>query len=174
MKITERDIFNFVFYNDLLSTEKREYIEESGNFSKGIRFYQSLKEAINQNLSVEIKNFISEKIPAYNPIKFKLYPIKDVKSKKKNSNLTLAADSPETNTKMEASTFIDEEKRYLAKLLVSDKSSKIYVFSTNDEQLENYKLIIHPSNKIFEQINNSQPLIVDSPIEVSSIEIQFN
>ena len=173
MEITEKDIFNFVFYTNLLPTEKIKYIEGSTNFSKGIKFYQSLKLLLSQNLTVEIKNLISEKIPAYKSMMHKLYLVKEVNSKRK-SNLTLAADSPKIKSKMTSATFIDDEKQYLIKLHNYENSAKIYVFSTSKEKIENYKIIIHPSNNILEQADNSNPIIIDAPVEVSSMELQFN
>ncbi len=75
---------------------------------------------------------------------------------------------------MTSATFIDEDKHYLIKLHNFENSAKIYVFSTSEEQIKNYKIIIHPSEKIYEQSDNSQPLLVDAPVEASSIELQFN
>ena len=75
---------------------------------------------------------------------------------------------------MTSATFLDEEKRYLIKLHNFKNSAKIYVFSTSEEKLKNFKIIIQPSNKIFEQTDNSKPLLIDESIEVSSIELQFN
>ena len=173
MEITEKDIFNFVFYTNLLPPKKIKYIEGSTNFSKGIKFYQSLKLLLSQNLTVEIKNLISEKIPVYKSMMHKLYLVKEVNSKRK-SNLILVADSPKIKSKMTSATFIDDEKQYLIKLHNYENSAKIYVFSTSKEKIENYKIIIHPSNNILEQADNSNPIIIDAPVEVSSMELQFN
>ncbi len=74
---------------------------------------------------------------------------------------------------MTSATFIDEEKQYLIKLHNYENSAKIYVFSTSEEKIENYKIIIHPSNNIYEQVDNSQPLLIDTEVEATSIELQF-
>ena len=103
-----------------------------------------------------------------------LNPVKEKVRKKKATGLTLAADSPKIKSKLTSATFIDEDKHYLIKLHNFENSAKIYVFSTGEEQIKNYKIIIHPSNKIYEQSDNSKPLLIDAPVEASSIEIQFN
>ncbi len=174
MEITERDIFNFVFFKSSVSSEKIKFIKEKNEFSTGIKFYQALKAAIGKNIPVEVKNKLKEKIPAYNSLIYILNPVKDKVRKKKVTDLILAADSPKIKSKMTSATFIDDEKHYLIKLHNFENSAKIYVFSTNEEQIKNYKIIIRPSNRIYEQTDNSKPLSIDFPIEASSIELQFN
>ena len=174
MNISERDIFNFVFYESLLSPEKIKFIDDSDGFNEVVNFYKNLKSAISQNISTEIKNKLREKIPAYRVSSYKLFPMPDISQKKKPSILTLAADSGKIKSNTTTTTFIDEEKQFLIKLLNFENSAKLFVFSTDDEVIRNFKIIIQPSNLVFEQADNSQPLQIDNPIQAASIELEFN
>ncbi len=174
VEISERDIFNFVFFEDLVSPEKTKFISGTNDFGEIINFYSSLKSALAKNIPLKIKNKIREKIPVYRVLSYKLFPLTNSSLKKKSSGLTLAADSPLIKSKMTNATFIDEEKHFLIKLLNFENSAKIFVFSTDDEIIKNYKIIIQPSNIIFEQTDNSQPILIDSTVEASSIELEFN
>ena len=122
-----------------------------------------------------MKQKLAEKIPLYVPLKiFILYPVKETVKKRKNDVPIFAADSPKEKLAVMAKTFIDEANHYLIRLLNFKDSSKIYVFSTTEGTLKNYKVIVKPSGKVFEQIDNSSPIELDSPIEAESIELQFN
>lgn len=65
MEITERDLFNYVFYKNLIDKEKIEYLKNSIIYKSEIDFLTSIKNALPEELSDEIKEKISRKIPAY-------------------------------------------------------------------------------------------------------------
>ena len=175
MNISERDIFDFVFYPEKLSIEKVEHLKNSKVFDEEISFYRSLKKSLQEELTEDVKQKLAEKIPLYVPIrKYTLYPVKETVKKRKNDIPILAADSPKEKPAVTAKTFIDEHNHYLIRLLNFKESSKIYVFSTTDETLKNYKVVVKPSGKVFEQVDNSSPIELDSPIEAENIELQFN
>ena len=175
MNISERDIFDFVFNKENLSNEKVEYLKTSKVFDEEIEFYRSLKKSLDEELSEEIKLKIAEKISLYNPAKYYvLYPAKVTPKKRKNDLPILAASSPEEKPSLTAKTFVDEANHYLIRLLNFKNSSKIYVFSTTEEIIKNYKVVVQPSRKTFEQADNSSPIEINSPIEAESIELQFN
>jgi len=175
MNISERDIFDFVFYPENLSTEKVTHLKNSKVFDDEIDFYRSLKKSLEEELTEDLKQKLAEKIPLYVPLKiFILYPVKETVKKRKNDVPIFAADSPKEKLAVMAKTFIDEANHYLIRLLNFKDSSKIYVFSTTEGTLKNYKVIVKPSGKVFEQIDNSSPIELDSPIEAESIELQFN
>lgn len=175
MNINERDIFNFVFYPETLVREKNEYLEKTNLFEEEVNFYKQLKGSLSEELSAEIKNKIVEKIPLYKPAKiFFLQPVRDNIKKKKNDVLVLAADSPKEKADVVVKTFSDVDNNYLIRLVNFKESAKVFVFSTTDEVMENYRIVIQPSGKTFEQADNSSPIEIDSPIEADSIELKFN
>ena len=57
-QITEKDIFNCVFYPELISKEKKKYLENSSDFHEEIKFYSSLKESLNKEIGFEIRKKI--------------------------------------------------------------------------------------------------------------------
>jgi hypothetical protein len=144
-------------------------------FSEEINFYRTLRNELNEELSEDIKRKIAKKIPIYIPSKvFTLYPAKEPQRKKKNNIQVLAADSPKEKPAVTAKTFIDEHNHYLVRLLNFKDSSKIYVFSTTEKTLKNYKIKIQPSEQTFSQLDNSTPIEINSPIDAENIELQFN
>ena len=173
MELSEKDIFDFVFFNDLLPQLKRDYINNLTEFDEEIKFYKSIKDARSKSVSSELKNRLLTKIPAYKNLIYILYPSNEQFIKRKQSKITVAADSLQQKSDLTVSTFFDEEKNFFVRLHLLDNESKVYLFSTQDELIKKIKLLIIPSNQIFEMADNSQPLIINSRIEASSIQIQF-
>ena len=63
--ITERDIFNFVFFNDVLPQKKRKYIEKNEEKIELLNFYRQQKKSIARSIKEETQKRIAAKIPAY-------------------------------------------------------------------------------------------------------------
>lgn len=174
MNITERDLFDFVFFPENLSNERIEYLKTSGIFDEELDFYRSVKKSMEEELTEEVKRKIAEKIPIYNPAKFYiLYPVKEPQKRKRKFPILVAA-SPKEKPAVVAKTFADEANHYLIRLLNFKHSAKIYVFSTTEEVLKNYKIVIRPSGQSFQQSDNSSPIEINIPIEAENIELQFN
>lgn len=173
IQITEQDIFNFVFYPETLSEEKRKAIEENKSFSEAIEFYQNLKSEIDSKLDYSIKKKIAEKIPVYSlPKMIELHPLNDINFQKKTYRL--AADSEtELKPKITTKTFVDDEKDYMIKILQNGEKTKIFVFSTQDEILENFNIYIEPQKLEFHLKDNSEPLILEGKVEIDKIKIHF-
>lgn len=175
MKITERDIFNFVFFKENLTVEKMEYLKHSKEFVEEIDFYLSLKQSFDVELNDDIKQRIANKISVYVPSKiFLLFPIEKQIKRRLNNKSVLAAATSETSAEFEVKTYIDENKQYLVRLLNSKNHSKIYVFSTSEEVLRNFQVIIKPSGQKFEQSNNYSPIELDKPLQADNILLKFN
>lgn len=175
MKISERDLFDFVFYPENLSSQKVEYLKTSKVFDEEINYYRTLKKSLAEELPFEVKQKIADRIPIYKLTNsVMLYPVKAKRRKPNGTATVLAADSPEEKPFVTAKTFIDHANHYLIRLLNFKNSSKIFVFSTTDEILRNYKVIVKPSGQSFEQIDNSSPIEISTPIEAENIELQFN
>ena len=157
MKINERDIFNFIFYPELVAEDIRSFLRSIEDSSDAIIFYKELKESLELELPTEIKKKISEKIPLY---KFsnviQLFPVEEIK--KKRNGVVLAAASPEETPKIVTKTFYDEDKSYIIKVINYEKNSKIFVFSTQQEVIKNFDLIIQPNNEKYHIKDNSLPL----------------
>ncbi len=87
----------------------------------------------------------------------------------------LAADSESRTliSKMMSHTFIDKDQEFMIKVIGSENTSKIYVFSTNNERIENFDIIIQPHNLRYHFNDNSEPLIIDHKIDIMDVQIQF-
>ena len=65
VKITERDIFDFIFLKKKLSQKKIKEITTNIYFQDKIRFYEKLKENLNKGLNKEVKAKIATNILSY-------------------------------------------------------------------------------------------------------------
>jgi hypothetical protein len=174
-KITEKDIFNFVFYTELISKEKLRYLESSSDFQDEINFYLSLKESLSGELSAEIRKKIASKINSYNPSNLiYLYPVDEFQSRKLSNKVRLAAASLEEKPKVSSKTFYDEEKTYIIKVINYEKSSRVFVFSTQYELIKDFEINILPQNLKYHISDNSAPLELDFNVEPESISLEFN
>lgn len=174
MKISEKEIFDYVFYPENLTKDKVEYLKNSRLFNEEINFYHSLKKAMDEELSYEVKQKLGEKIPIYILQKvIVLYPVKEPTKKSKIHLPVLAAASEKQKPAVSVKTFIDESNHYLIRLLNFKDSAKIYVFSTTEEVLKNYQVVIKPSGQTFEQDDNLKPIEFKSPLEAENIELHL-
>ncbi|MDO8550672.1 MAG: hypothetical protein Q7S39_11060 [Ignavibacteria bacterium] len=182
MEITERDLFNYVFYKDLVDKDKVEFLEGNDTYKDEIDFFSSLKDSLSEEISSDLKKKIAQKIPAYNFSNLAwrqtgvivLYPAVEKKNKQKRKDkLVLAADSAELKSQHTSQTFSDEKKQYLVKLINSDSNTKIFVFSTSESELKNLKLTLHPKEKEYLLKDNSNPLEVNEDITAESISLEF-
>lgn len=173
INIDERDIFNFVFFNYLLSEEKIRYIESNEEKIDGINFYRSLKKSITEPLSKEKKVKIAAKIPAYKTLKIiKLYPVKDEIERKPSEVPILAAASPEQAPVVSAQSFIDEDKTFLIRLLRIDNKTKIFTFPITHIDIKNFNIILHPEERIY-SIHNGEPIVIEGTLKVESINVEI-
>ena len=70
--ITELDIFNYVFFKEILPQKKIKYIERNKNKFELLNFYRKQKKSTAQRIKEETKKRIAAKIPAYKISKNKL------------------------------------------------------------------------------------------------------
>jgi hypothetical protein len=174
-EITERDIFNFIFFPELISKEKERFLATSSDFKDEIEFYSLVKESLGDELNLEIKKKISSKVKAYELENIiYLYPVEEFHNRNASKNLVLAAASPEEKPKVSSKTFYDEEKTYIIKVINYEKSSKVFVFSTQYESIKDFELNILPQNLKYHLSDNSSPLELDFNVEPESISLEFN
>ncbi|MDT3697623.1 MAG: hypothetical protein ROY99_14660 [Ignavibacterium sp.] len=170
--ITEQDLFNYVFFNNQISDEIKQIIENDNSFAEALEFYSMLKiESVNKP-DESLKKKIAEKIPAYSlPNIIYLYQLKAPEIKQNGNKF--AADSKELKPKMTTKTFVDNDKEYLIKVLNYGDLTKVFVFSTKDDVVKNFDIVIEPNNIIYHFDDNSEPLKIDKVIEAEKIEIRF-
>lgn len=170
--ITEQDIFYFVFYPEVLDDDKRQRISSDQTLSESISFYMKMKLDVETETDFETQKKLAEKISAYTlPNIIQLYQTNGIMQKKHGSRL--AADSKELTPKLSTKTFVDNEKEYLIKVLNYGNHTKVFVFSSKDEVVKNFDIVIEPDELTFHLDDNSQPLIIDKDIEAAKIELRF-
>ncbi len=173
--ITERDLFDFVFFPTQLSEEKFSYLENSTEFSEEIKFFTDLKNSLQSELSPDQKLKIAEKIPAYNPVVVvKLKPVEQIRKRKVNGLKLAAASEKESKPLITSRTFFDDNRTYIIKILNYERSCKIFVFSTQYEVLKNIDLIISPQNLRYHIEDSTIPLELDYNVDPESVTLEFN
>ncbi len=173
--VTEKDIFNFVFFPDSLSEEKKNLLLSDDSFSEPISFYQNMKAEISKPIDYKTKKLIADKISAYSlPKLVKLIQLKTASPLRKKPSRFAADSEYVLKPKIVTKTFVDEDKDFLVKILQNGNQSKIFVFSTNDEIIENFSILLEPQKLEFHLKDNSEPLIIDGSIDVEAVNIYFN
>ena len=175
MKVTERDIFNYVFFPESLRAEIRAFLSSIEDSSEAVIFYKEMKSALDQEISLSLKQKIAKKIKAYKlPSVITLYPMHQPLSQKKSNYFVLAAAS-ENNTapQMVTKTFVDDGKDYLIKVLTYGSTTKVFVFSTHDEILKDFNIVIEPQNLKYHLNDNTEPLKIDQAIDADLVKIEF-
>ena len=174
MIISEQDLFGYVFFPESVHKEKKEIIGADKAFEEILEFYRHLKTNSKTDMDDSLKKKIADKIPAYSLSNIiQLYALKDPAIQKQNGN-RLAAGSTELKPKMTTKTFVDNDKEYLIKVLNYADVTKVFVFSTKDEVVKNFDIIIEPHNLKFHFEDNSEPLKIEHAIEAETIQLQFN
>lgn len=173
MRVTEKDIFNFVFYPHLVREEIYDFLSSISESNGTIAFYKELKDSLSREVSGNLKKKLSKKFGFYKPDNIiTLYPVEEIR--KKYNGSVLAAASIEESPKIVTKTFYDEDKSYIIKIINYEKSSKIFVFSTQQEVIKNFDLIIQPNNEKYHIPNNLVPLEINKQISADSIQIEIN
>jgi hypothetical protein len=174
-EITEKDIFDFVFYPESVTKEKERFLGTSSDFKAEIEFYSSVKKSLSDELYLETRKKIASKINVYKLENIiYLYPVEEFHNRNASKNLVLAAASPEEKPKISSKTFYDEEKTYIIKVINYEKSSRVFVFSTQYELIKDFELNILPQNLKYHLSDNSSPLELDFNVEPESISLEFN
>ncbi len=171
--ISEQDLFNYVFFNNQISDKIKLTIENDNSYSEALELYKALKTESENKPDELFKKKLAEKIPAYSLSNvIHLYQLKDPEIKQNGNRL--AADSRELKPKMTTKTFVDNDKEYLIKVLNYDDITKVFVFSTQQEVIKNFEIVIQPQNKKYHCEDNSMPLELSTPVEAESIQIELN
>jgi hypothetical protein len=174
MIIDEQDLFNFVFFAEKLSEEKRLLIEADKSLSEAVEFYTQLKLNSERELASSIKKKLAEKIPAYklNDV-IELYALKSPVTQNQNGS-RMAASTRELTPKTTTKTFVDTDKDYLIKVLNHGNETKVFVFSTKDEVVKNFDIYIQPQNLKYHFKDNSEPLVINHLIDPEKIQLKLN
>ncbi len=65
INITELDIFNYVFFKEILTQKKVKYIDRNEDKFELLNFYRKQKKSIARSINMETQKKIAARIPAY-------------------------------------------------------------------------------------------------------------
>lgn len=174
MKITEQDIFNFVFYPEILDKDKRAAIESDSRLKSHIDFYTSIKSSMNQEVPERIKKKIHDKISEYSSKKRITLWYSNDSFDSDDVTLKLAAKSFDSDESPKISNFIDSERKALIKVQHFTTSTKLFLLSNESETLQNINLTIYPQKQSYFLTTSENPLIIDEEItDIESIELEY-
>lgn len=172
--ITEQDIFNFIFFPHLVNDEKKYIIENKADYNYLLNFYRNIKADSEKPINNEIKNRLSTKINIYSHVRFfRLKKVEGSKPQRKREFAVLAAASEEEKPTIIAQSFFDEESGYLIRVIKTKDSTKVYSFSSDEQEIKNFKLKILPSGKEFIMANNSSPLELKEELEFEEVHLEL-
>lgn len=172
--MTEQDIFNFVFYPEELSGEKKAEIENSEIYKPAVDFYYHLKKEINKPIDISLRGKIAEKIPSYSlPEIIEFFPVENNIKKNNDNILRYAADSVnEENVK--AVSFISPDKNYLIRIIDAKDKKLLYVFSVKEKVIKDFTITIYPKHITYQFTDNTDPLALPLDLDVEKVEIAIN
>ena len=174
MAITEKDIFNYVFFKETLDSAKVTDIQENKSIHKQLLFYKELKEYLSQDISNNTKRKLAGKIPSYtleNVIT--LFPQELPDNSRRIKLLKYAAASSMDRT-ASVLTYINEDKNYLVRLHKEENKYKIFIFSTLQKELKNLQLTFSPSGETISLKDNQDPFLISLSQMPDKIEVRLN
>lgn len=160
MKITEKDIFNFVRFPDKLNDEKKRYIR-----ANIVLFEDSIK------LCAETAAGPSK---SESPVKREIQLEKLASKSLKNSpEYYLAADSINMSKSTRTETFMNAANDIVAKAIFYNDKTKIFILSETGSPINNFKLTIKPSEKSYLVGSINEPLELPAGVEIESMRIEI-
>jgi len=169
--ITEQDIFNYIFFRAKVSDEKINEIVTDEQYAHAVEFYNSLKSETERSLSFSEKRRLAAKIPFYKfNGEYELLPFSVDDSE---NGMRLAARTKNNEESGSAISFLSETKELLCRIVPTPNQRLLYCFSINQEELKNFKLVLHPSEIMFDCKSNSEPVIIPAELAIEKISIEF-
>lgn len=160
-KITENDLFNFIFFRDSLDEEKKKIIQQEETFKDSINFYAKMRSSLSKGLSFDARKKIAELIPSYRIInKIELYPVEQLPDLCKES--TRKSKTPEL--KRNSLSLSNDDRSFLARIICEGSVCQMFVFSSDNVIIKNFDVTIYPKGKKYHFEDNTKPVdIKDKP-----------
>ena len=173
MKITEKDIFYYVFYPSKVDADVFRHIDEGKDKFPQIDVYREIKDSSGQEVSPSVKQKLAGKIPAYKLSQvYELFPWTIEASEAKDVNPVLAAATVEVQSDNLSKTFIDKEKNIIIRLIGTVKRSRLYVFPVSGDKLGEFSLTLNPGQQKFYFKDSLESKIIENVPEIHSISVE--
>jgi hypothetical protein len=102
-----------------------------------------------------------------------LKKVDESKPPRKREFVVLAAASENEKPAVAAKSFLDENNKYLIRVIKTKDITKIYSFSSDEQEIQNFKIKILPSGKEFLMKDNSAPLEITEDIEYEEVHLEL-
>ncbi len=176
MLITEKDLFNYVFYIDQVPTEKSQTILNNYHlFKDELEFLKSLLDSLSKEIVKENWENIKKRIEKNT--KFIFFNLRKEIVKKKgeiNDHLVLAAASPTIESVNKTETFKDDDSNFLVKSIRNNDETKLYFFSKEYKEINNFNVEIKPADKSFFVASSNNPLIIKDKCQIEGILVTLS
>ncbi len=173
-KITENDLFKFVFYQETISKNKYDFI--NGNkqiFKDELDFLQNLNVELQTQLSDSLVEKLNKRIAALNNVKtIVLKPDKNY-NKLSKDEYCLAAASTKNNEQIKCETFKDQDNFYLLKLIFGKTANKLYLFTKDVVENKKIEITFLPSNNKILVDTNELPISFEENENINQIVLNF-
>lgn len=166
IKISEEDIFKFVFNPESLAVEKLNYLTQNQNlFDKEIEFCKGMNSAESSSVESVSAKVISQ-LKDQNIIE--LFPQEDVYQNEQSIKLAAASASAK-QSKLQTS-FSDADLNYLIRLVSTNSQFLLYFFS-KEELKKPCRIKFFPSENEYAIENTTKPIEIDEEIEIQKVVI---
>ena len=169
MEILEHDIFNYIFYPNILDKEKYSYLGNCELFKEEFELLKKIENFYNEIIPDDIIERIKSLIATNNKI-VRLEKKKD-NTPSKSNRLVLAADGPKIDKHQAIETFEDENSKYLIKVISNDYSNKVFLFTRENQEMHNVKLNFEPSGQSYIMVSSNKPIIISPKQEITNIAL---
>lgn len=172
MEIKEEDIFKYVLLPDTLNSDKKEFIHSNENlFSEQIDFCKAFLRISTSKIDNELSKNSVDKILSKIKV-IELLPVESKSTFKENSPLMAAATIDFAYKKSESITYVDEESKYLIRILNNDNKNTLFFFSKSENDVRKFKLTLLPSNVSYHISSPTQMIELDNAQNVERILIE--
>jgi len=171
INITEEDIFQFVNYTEILSIEKREFIETNyDKYKSQIDFYKSFHKPLTKTEKNELDEKVTRMLSGMNNY-YKLIPTYTEDPHKENK-FRLAAASLTLKKKTDSISYADSESKFLIRIIINEEKTVLHLLpNTNDYSNNHYEITLHPSENKYLITDVSVPVEINSESEIEIIDL---
>ncbi len=169
-KITEEDIFKYVFYLESLDAEKKSFIND--NYSKYVQEIEFCREMKSEE-EIELPQIIIDKLLSRICENSKIITLYPQIEKKNEQKMFLAAASNTEEYQISSLTLIDKNSDYLIKILNYNQHSEIFVFSNDFSPINKFNLTILPQSLKLSNEDSAKLITTEKLANIEKIELHY-
>ena len=170
MVVSEKDLFNFVFWKESLSKQKVEYIINNFlRYRESIKFLQKLFDEFANELPPKIWDKLVKKLNESYKKKIFILKKNNFRGKQYGNTPKLCAQSQYEEHPLQVDTFTEETSNFFIKVFTDSIKNKIYFFADDSKIINGIEFQIYPSGKTFKISEDSNPVIISPKEKIENI-----